>query len=634
MKKRVVSLLLCLIMVLSAFLTGCAEKTDEEAMEQVNEEASVNNITLSMWVVSEKAVSAETAAAVTAALNEITEEQLKTRLAVNFYTKEQYEKKLTAAIKAFDPTAVAPSTETTDSSNTNADGSFYDPKYPALLANQVDIVYIEGEEMYTTFVENGWLASLETELASSANKPMQEYISSVMLEAAKYNGRNVYAIPNNNLIGQYTYMLINRDLVAEIGGGSEADEQFGGLVADVKKINTLFDDRVYSYLDYVDKMQKAAGSDDIVLIDGTYEECLELLAHYWSFDAESYELLKDFSVFGHLYTDKAAIDRGSIELGYSNLFANEAFVDAFLALNQFKAKGYFGDAEAEGKDAAIKIVKCHNTDLEQYVEDYHGVIVAYPEVTEEEIFNNGMFGVFSKSVSVPRSMEIITYINTNAQFRNTLLYGVKGVHYDTMEREVDGENYTVAYKITDDYSMSMAKTGNRFLIFPLVDLENEENSMKPNEWDAYKVQNYDALINPTQGFKLSAQPLNKELAAYLYALNEDLVAIIAEVQSGDDWYANMEVLVTEIGKLLDPDSILTVEDFDLLKDYLTSDEFKNLTTKKDGDNVVGTNDLTALRKNLKKAMSKDAQTVGGQTVYSPYGAYIQWITVAGLTVKK
>lgn len=627
MKKRVVSLLLCLVMVLSVFLTGCSEKTDEEAMEQVNEEASVNNITLSMWVVSEKTVSAETAAAVTAALNEITEDKLKTRLAVNFYTKDQYESKLSAAIKKFDNTAAAPSTETTESTNTNADGSFYEPKYPELLANQVDIVYIEGEEMYTTFTENKWLAALESEITgSSTNKPLSEYISSAMLNAAKLNGKNIYALPNNNPIGEYTYMLINRDLIGKLDGGLDSEKAAKGF----------FTDYVYSYLDDVfNNPEKFDVSlDDLLLIDADYEDCLELLAHYWNFDAEDYSLLEEFSVFGHTYTDVASLNRGSIELGYTNLFADEAFTDAFLKLNKFEANGYFGDGDATGKDAAIKIVKCDLLSVDEYTDEYYPVVVAYPTVTEEEMFDNGMFGVCAKSVSVARSMQVITYINTNAQLRNTLLYGVKGVHYDTMEREVNGENYTVAYKINDDYQMSMAKTGNIFLVYPTVDLENEENSMDPNAWDSAKKQNYEALISPTLGFNLGAQAVNEALVEYLGALNEDLVAIIEETKNGDDWYNTMVTLVSELGKLLDPESNATVNDFTVLKPYLESDDFKNLTTKKVDGEEVGTNDLATLRTNLKNAMSKDAQKVGNENVYSPYGAYMQWLSASGFAVKK
>lgn len=621
MKKRVVSLLLCLVMLLSVFLTGCSEKTDEETLDNINAEASVDNITLSMWVVSEKAVSKETAAAVTAELNRITEEKLKTRLAITYYTIDQYEQKLMNAIKKYDNTAVAP---VVDSEPATGEG-FYDPIYPALIENQVDIVYIEGKEMYTNLMAKEYLASIENELTTvSTNKPLQEYVSTALFNASKLNGSKIYALPNNNPIGEYTYMLLNRDLM---------DKYYGGFNAG--KFDTFYNDYVYNYLDTVFEKdnQSGASEEQMVLIDSNYEDCLGLLAHYWNFDSEDYSLLKEFSVFGHTYTDAASLNRGSVELGYTGLFTNDRFTDAFLNLNRFEADGYFGTAKAD-EQAAIKIVKCDLQSVEQYAEDYYPVILQYPTITDEEIYNNGMFGICAKSVSVSRSVEIITYINTNAEVRNTLLYGVKGVHYETMEREVDGESYTVAYKLNNDYQMSMAKTGNIFRVYPLVNLDDETQSMDPNAWANAKEQNYEALISPVLDFDLTKQSYNKELTDYLNALNADLLEQIELVKAEEDWYGDLEALVGELGKLLDPNSTATVDSFNILKDYLKSEDFANLITETKEDKTVGVNNLATLRKNLKAAMSKDATKVNEKDVYSPYGAYMQWLTSCGFLVKK
>ena len=619
MKKRVVSLLLCLVMVLSVLLSGCGEKTDDEALEQINEEASINNVTLSMWLVSEKKVSAETAALVTAEINAITEEKLKTRLAINYLTMDEYERKLEAAIKAFVPGTTAPTTDSASNSNTNADGSFFEPKYPELLANQVDIIYIEGKEMYTNYVANQWLAPLENDITNgSANKPLKEYISTAVFNAAKLNGKNIYAVPNNNLIGEYTYMLLNRDLMDEIYGGY------------ANNIDGFYNALVYNYLETVYATKNASGvAQNYVLIDSDYDECLSLLAHYWSLDARSYELLDEFSAFGHLYTDITTLSRGSVNLGYGNLFANETFANAFLKLNQFDANGYFGDAEASGKPAALKMVTCDLASLADYTDDYYPVIVSYPTLSDEDLFDNGMFGVCAKSVNISRSMEVITYINTNEAVRNALYYGVKGVHYDTLEREVGDEQYTVAYHLNDDYKMSMAKTGNLFLVYPTVDLENEENSMSPNAWALIKDQNYEAKIDPTLGFEPADNALNTVLADYITALNADLLAIMADIKAKDNWYADMEKLVAELAVLLDEESTAEVEDFEILRTYLESDDFKMLVTKKVDGEKVGANDLETLRENL--ALAKATEAKNGK--YSLYGAYKKWASDGGFAVK-
>ena len=603
MKKRLVSLLLCLVMAVSVLLTGCGDKTGEEILNSIDEKAYADNITLSMWVVSEKPVSKETADLVTAALNAITEDGLKTRLAVTYYTMDQYEAKLSAAINAFDR-ATAPAVP----EDPNKQTTLFDPKYPALLENQVDIIYLEGKEMYTSYLANGWLAALDSEFTSSVNKPLQEYVSDELRNAAKLDGMATYAIPNNNLIGEYTYMLLNRDLVDTYYGGFKGADKVAGL----------YDNYIYDFLETVFDRD----NDDYNVLDASYEECLALLAHYWSFDTESYDLLKDFSVFGHAYASGDVVDLGQIELKYENLFANEGFKNAFLRLNGFEADGYF-ENEAE-KPAAVKIEKGDILSLAPYEEDYYTVILQYPTVDEEDVFDNGMYAVCSKTVSIPRSMEVITYINTNADFRNTLLYGVQGTHYDTEPSDMSEDSYTLAFKINDDYCMSMAKTGNIILAYP-----TDTAALSAYNWEMLKRQNLIAMTSPTLGYDFAVESyLNKDLTKYLEALNADLSALIDAVKSTPDWYADLAVLVEELGELLDPNSTKTVEEFVVLKDYLESDDFKNLIVEEQDGAQVGVNDLAALRKNLQKAMSKDAQN----DLYSPYGAYRKWIEGAKFTI--
>ena len=88
MKKRVLCLLLCLVTVLSVVLTSCSEKSNEQAITNITEEASQSAVTLSMWVVSENEVSEETASKINEALNSITNSKFKIRLVVNFLTEE------------------------------------------------------------------------------------------------------------------------------------------------------------------------------------------------------------------------------------------------------------------------------------------------------------------------------------------------------------------------------------------------------------------------------------------------------------------------------------------------------------------------------------------------------------------
>jgi len=519
MKKRLCCLLLCLVMVLGVVLTGCSKKSDEEAKDEITETASQAAMTLSMWVVCEEEVSADNAAAVSAALNAITNSKFKTKLVVNFLTEDEYREKLDDAIVKFaalqeslqpdeeeteaedgEETTAEKTEEVTDATETNDLGMTV-IKYPELLANQVDIIYIAGEDMYLDFVGKGWLANLNTELDVSSKK-LYEYVSGTLLSAARV-GDNTYAIPNNHTIGEYKYMLLNKELMQEYNMHAWWDEEL---------IDGLYNKNLYSFLDAVSKNNK-----DVIPIDSTYEECLKLLAHYWSIDSTDYSTqLDQFSVFGYHYDNMADLNRGSVILGFDSLFENEEFANGFLKLNEFRMKEYFGIEGDVRTKVAVKFATGDSTILTkgEYIDDdgtaYYPVVVGYPTATSEDIYGH-MFGVCSYSVSVSRSMQVVTYLNTNPEFRNILQYGVEDMHYSLVEDE-DG-NVSVKRKSDPDfrYMMDIYATGNTFIAYP-----DPAYNMSPDIWETGKIQNRASLVDPLLGFDLGeyaiqSQPVNDEV---------------------------------------------------------------------------------------------------------------------------
>ncbi|MBQ5834262.1 MAG: hypothetical protein IIW36_05550 [Clostridia bacterium] len=516
MKKRLLCLLLGLVMLLLPTLAACSSSEEEEPESGASTPA--NATTLTMWVVCEKEVDPDVAAAINDKINTLCRAKCKTELEITFLTEDVYEETLKAEIEAYialkeQEEASKPEDETEKETEaiqeveTNENGIKQD-KYPDALPHQVDIIYIAGEDMYLDFVKNGWLADLESEL-TNASKKIKEYISTTLLSAVEMDG-STYAIPNNNIIGEYTYMLLNKELMDKYSQQGYFKQG---------KIDGLFNDYVYNYLTQIALFEDPT---KVVPINGTYESCLDLLAYYWNIDPDSYTMqeLNNFSVFGHAYTNEEELTRGSVLLGYKSLFANEAFTANYLKLNQFRyGEGsdtfdtFFGDADASGKDAAIRFVKGdatilqkHNTDASgnrlsyPYVtyngEAYYSVVVKYPTATSEDIFGN-MFGVCEYSRDVSRSMEIITYLNTNSDFRNLLQYGIEGEHYKLVKDE--NGNQTVK-RLADRngneyYVMDIYKTGNIFIAYP-------ESDMAPGIWESGKEQNRNSLVDPMLGFNL------------------------------------------------------------------------------------------------------------------------------------
>jgi len=505
MKKRLLCMFLCLVMMLSVVLTACGKKTDKDAEENISDAASETAMTLTMWVVSEEKVSDATAAMVSEALNAITKAKFKTQLVLKYFTEDEYEARLTETIKAYEaekatqttaPKDTATGSETEkvtatapieDETETNEYGMSI-IKYPELVRNQVDIIYIAGEDMYLDFIENNWLAQLDVEL-TSASKKINEFVASTLMDSVKYNGKT-FAVPNNRPIGEYTFMMLNKELMDKYG-------QQGYI--NTNQIDGFYDDEIFSFLNLINAVENKE-SDKVVPLDTTFEECLELLAYYWAFDPYTYEQLEKFSIFGHHYKTEEELSRGSVSLGFGSLFADDEFIADYMKLRDMDFKGMFGDAKAEKKQAAITFMEGDYSVLMEYEakgyytaddgQKYYPIVAKYPTASTEDIFGN-MFGVYTGTRSLARSMEIVTYLNTNADFRNILQYGVENVNY-TLETDVNGK-VTLSYTKNNDYHMDVFATGNVFIAY-------QDPNISGDVWTAGKIQNRYSLVDPVLGF--------------------------------------------------------------------------------------------------------------------------------------
>ena len=449
-------------------------------MENIVQEASANTKTLSMWLVVEEMPTDAVKQSVTDAINKITTSKFNTYMFINFLTEDQYYSTVSEEIRAYEDSknAFAPGASGQGAEIVVGDGQFA-KRYPGLRNHQVDIVYIAGKDMYAEYINNGWLNSLDSELSASSKK-IKEYISATLLEAAKLEG-GTYAIPNNSAIGEYTYMLLDKELM-------EKNQMHG--IYNQGKIDGFFNEYIFDYLEEV------RAHEDVLPIDATYQECLDLLAHYWAIDPVTYEASAEkFSVLGYRYTNPKKLSKGQTILAFNSLFADATFCKNFVKLNEYRLdEGYFGEA-AEGEKAAIKFATGDYSAYEKFMEQgYYPVIVKYPTVDAEDVFDS-MFGVCTYSVDLSASMQIVTYLNTNADFRNLIQYGVEGEHYKVVE-DKDGNKSVERLRDDDNklyYVMDVLKTGNAFIVYP-------EAGMNSEIWEIGKKQNREALIDPLLNF--------------------------------------------------------------------------------------------------------------------------------------
>ncbi len=616
MKKRLLGLFLCMVTVLALALTGCSDEGDVN--KKIDEKEAENAMTLSMWVVTEEKVDDAVAAEVTEAINDLTQANHKTKLVIKYLTEDEYYNTLTTTLAAYKET-YKPGTLTSDEKlNTDEDGLIHEI-YPALQENQVDIVYIgdlhdadgnlqiSGAEMYRELVDGSWLAPMSQYLDSATAKKNFEFIRRDFVNAASYNG-DVYALPNNNILGEYTYMLLNEELLnacylqGQLNSGN---------------ITGFYNKYVYQFVDMI----LAGGDTTILPIDASYEECLQLLAYNWSVDPDTLAVDdSSFSAFGSLTSTYGSVSRGEAPFQLESLFANEEFTDAFLQLNKFRLSTdvIFGDA-ASGSytKTAIKFLTGDLSllsvegKLSYYTDDdgvrYYAIPVMLPQMTEEDVFCN-MFGICSLNTpeGLTRCMEIITYFNTDEEIRNLLQYGIKNEHYTLVDgapqRNDDGKKYM----------MDLYTTGNAFIAYP-------ESWMQADIWELGIQQNAEANLPANFGFDLAAYPevetlLDQELLNTIKTVNERVNAALAACTT----YGELEALVNDLAIILDPAKPATVDDLtsDLAKNTFTAEELPTI------HNAVCHYLSNQTPYDMLEEGDPDAATAS--QLYSPYGIYYKW----------
>lgn len=589
MNKRIISLILAFLMLSTFLFTGCDALIggdDTNLEDGIKEEASNSAMTLSMFVVCEKEVSEETARLVENAFNNITKANFKTQVKLHFATYDNYyqmiedrvqsneayaelEKEAASALKAARKAAKAEGVVTDDAwfdafyeqhpdyaqfreteeltgEDTTAeqtelvtiagiDNSYTlsQVKYPDEKPAQIDILWIDSYERYLDYIAREMIERLDPEL-SGASKKLNEYINNELLLWAKWPTSGTYGIPNNVIIGEYTYLLVNKELAKKYSYNPE-------------ELNTLAkcSDFLADVAAYEPGVAPILGD---IYTTGTY---------YWNIDTATGKINSDkFNLLASTMTNRThdpSIDT-NLTLGCMNVFKNVEFVDQLKCIQSYKDAGYVVAESQNPANYAVRMIKGGADLATIYGEDYSLNVLEYPRAGYEEVFNN-MFAVSTYTRSLARSMQIITYLNTNSDLRNILQYGVEGVHY-----KIDDETGKLV-RLNQDYMMNLESTGNVFMAYP-------EEGMPVDAWDWGKKQNLDVKPYLSMGFDFANRvvvPEGEDPASYwtlnvnnitkINELSADVEKQIAAVKS----LAELEELITKWAALEDTNSFLKVE---------------------------------------------------------------------------
>ena len=617
MKKKIVCLVLAMLMVLP-LLAGCKK---DSSIEQINEEASRFTTTLNMWLVTESSLVAEasrvilsgltpkvkeadltdaqkaTLAAmseeqkaawqqvwdISEAVNALTKSKYKVKLNLKYFTEDEYYAAVEAAFVEHEKQIAAGNVISKNDKEETVLNEHGIPelKYPTIPGYEVDVLFLGNYQKYAGYAQNKWLKDMQTHLTESALK-LTSYVSSDFLNAAMYDGV-LYALPNNHGVGEYVYLLADKDLM----------DEYNAELGDA----TLYDTDFREYLDWV--YENKTGVYPI------YSETAKIeldYAHYWSMqlDANGTPSLSPdkFSLYGDAYAGKTI-------LGNEFLLANESYMKALATKTYYENTVGYTTNDVSAR-AAVKVMRGNWEDMQAYKDEYEILVMQMPVVDDDEVYNS-MFAIGSYTVNEKASAEIINYINTDAEVRNILQYGIEGVNY-TLEKK-DGHSYAVATE-ENFYEMDVNKTGNVFLAHP----GSEADVLR---WEYEKKQNLDMVYSAVLGMTFSSQyKVDAKSMAVMEALSAQMLAAI-EAMTSEDQVKALYFNAISLNHIYDKR--------DMLLQYV---DINTVTY------VEGGVTKTATPQDISAALRLMEQVPGGEadvslTVKSPYAFYYDWCVRVG-----
>lgn len=497
MKKRILCLLLAVLTVLSCALVGCTQPEDGADDENLNSNVNTARApkTLNMWVITEEETTEEAQKQVQAAFSAYTEETYTTKVNLIFATKDEYEAKLDAQFALTDSRPHNHSFKQSSEIETVIDPEtgMTLMKYPDASQYQVDIVLITSKDMLNKYIaadydstnKEGRLKSLNTAL-NNASKIIRSYVYNILFDNAKVNG-TWYAVPNNDLIGEYTFMMINREM---------ADKYY-------------FNESDFTnFADLNDRGEKTAVAK---LIDAIAQnEDLSKIAPMLGM--ADYPLVEYWGENGAMTALASFYNAPNATLGYfpglSTVFSDRNY-NAYMNLMYYcKENGYF---MTEGQESfGVGIMTGDYSTIAEYSDEYYVRVLDYPHLNDEAIFDS-MFAVTKYTTDMDRAMEIITDLTCKSELRNILQYGVEGVHYDFND---DGEVVRNLEDANNIYKMNVSYTGNVLTAYP------EKGITKENWVELVKQQNLQSVISVLCGSHDSLVNVDKNAMSQMLAVSK------------------------------------------------------------------------------------------------------------------
>ena len=527
MKKRILSLALCALMIIASFV-GCAEKSKEEVMNDIGAKTSEGAVTLTMYILAEDKVSAEQELLVENAVNDIVN-SYKIKLDLKYFTEDEYyttlEKNLAKMKEYYASKDKAKETETPVYTDDNGLPTTY---YPPTEEFQVDLFYFSGYERYKKYEAAGYLGDFTSQLINNAS-PLKGGISSILYENVKTINGKYDMMPVNGEVGEYTYMLVNKSVLSST---QYKAEDIASLTSDecadlLSLVKGYYPDYVPLYstegvlsfenVKFFGSDAKGYASNDFSIIAGTYDS-------KWTYGKQN--------AYPAMGTLNASVDNG-----------NGTVAAQIKTLKSYDFNGYYATEADADKPFAVGYIKGGLEVIDEYSDDYEVMVVEAPKLTTEAFYENAI-AIAAKTSSMPSSSKILAELYTNEELINILAHGVEGENYVWTNSNVLDKNdqpYRVIQKQNKDdryiYNIDPYKIGNTAEVYSTVDDD-------PARSERILAQNGDAKLDLLFGYSLYGQSAHISAMAKVAELSKPIYDKIVAAKNAEELDAALAELDT------------------------------------------------------------------------------------------
>jgi len=455
-----------------------------------------------------------------------------------------------------------------------------------LKAPRVDVVLCKDSKHYFDLANSKKLVAIDTTLENEG-KVLSEYIHPTLFSLAKI-GRKTYGVPNNVALGEYEYIVFNKEYLEK-------------HKYDYTTMKTLED--LEDYLELI----KTEDKDVVPLLKAGTPATYEYL-------------FGDNSPF---YINPATTTSGEATGRLYGTFDTSLFAyiieDYATLIGKYNSLGYLPKDGDSGKDFAVTFIKGTPADIKALEEKtgkkFEYAVYKNPVATTESL---GTVYSISSSVSdteVTTIIDIIVAMFTDEKIKNYFYHGVQGEHYilDDDERVQPIKNESTG---NFDYVMSNEYTGNVYLA-ALKQGENESTN------DYIKQINLAAKLSLTSGFSYVPKTYtvgDKTLTEpnYVEIMQEAFGDAVHKLSTGaygfidyDEFKVTIEAdLKAYAEKIISAEYAQKLVDKHLEKndEYLKSKEFLDQVRKEATDLVnegMITNAKTALKNEFTKVVKEE-----------------------------